>query len=136
MKSSFCVWELARVAYLNVGVCAGCWRKAENSAGIATRVPTLRKLHYLHSPKLSAGTLGHSSPDRPRDITPQGENSIMSAPAAPVPGSVQRETNPQLESTSSQRQDIANLAYALWQQRGSRKGRPKKIGSSRTDEGC
>ncbi len=39
----------------------------------------------------------------------------MSAPATAVPGSMQRSE----ESTQSSQQDIANLAYALWQERGS-----------------
>jgi hypothetical protein len=45
----------------------------------------------------------------------------MSAPTIAVPGSVQRDTEPQSQ-TQVQQQDIANLAYALWQQRGSPQG--------------
>lgn len=45
----------------------------------------------------------------------------MSAPAIAIPGSVQRGTQPaplQTEILSPQQQDVAHLAYALWQQRG------------------
>ena len=46
----------------------------------------------------------------------------MSAPALAVAGSVQRETEPQPEMESSLEQEVANLAYALWQQRGCPEG--------------
>jgi hypothetical protein len=42
----------------------------------------------------------------------------MSAPAKASPGSVQRS----VETKNRSQQDIANLAYALWQQRGSPEG--------------
>ncbi len=50
----------------------------------------------------------------------------MSAPAIAVPGSVQRNlTSTPLSNETSpqqQQQDIARLAYALWQQRGNPDG--------------
>lgn len=47
----------------------------------------------------------------------------MTAPAIAVPGSVQRETqstfvDTELSQQQQQQQEIANLAYVLWQQRG------------------
>jgi hypothetical protein len=44
----------------------------------------------------------------------------MSALAVDPPGSVQRETKlePEPQMKNSPEQDIANLAYTLWQQRG------------------
>jgi hypothetical protein len=51
----------------------------------------------------------------------------MIAPAVSVPGSVQRDMKPQSETpSSSQQQDIANLAHALWQQRGCPEGSPEE----------
>ena len=52
----------------------------------------------------------------------------MSAPAIAVPGSIQRgaETQPQTPIQQQQQQDIANLAYALWQQRGCPEGSPEQ----------
>ena len=50
----------------------------------------------------------------------------MSAPAIQTPGSVQREANEAAKSEQnldkSRLQDIANLAYALWQLRGCPEG--------------
>jgi hypothetical protein len=46
----------------------------------------------------------------------------MSAPTTGVPGSVQRGTKTQPDTQVQQQQDIANLAYALWQQRGCPQG--------------
>ena len=46
----------------------------------------------------------------------------MSARAMVVPGSVQRETKGQPEMKNTPQQDIAILAYALWQQRGCPQG--------------
>ena len=46
----------------------------------------------------------------------------MSAPTMEERGSVQQETNTQSEMQGQQKQDIANLAYALWQQRGCPQG--------------
>jgi hypothetical protein len=49
---------------------------------------------------------------------------IMSAPTIAIPGSVQRDserksdTKREAEAGIQSEQDIANLAYALWQQRG------------------
>ena len=42
-----------------------------------------------------------------------------------VPGSVQRETK-QAAIQNSPEQDIANLAYALWQERGCPEGSPEQ----------
>lgn len=42
----------------------------------------------------------------------------MSAPGIAIPSSVQRETEPQSQTQSRPEQDIATLAYALWQGRG------------------
>ena len=50
----------------------------------------------------------------------------MSAPSIAMPGSVQRGTEAQSEAQVQQQQDIANLAYALWQQRGSPQGSPEQ----------
>ena len=47
----------------------------------------------------------------------------MSARAPIVPAAVQRETKPEAEKST---QDIANLAYALWQQRGCPEGSPEQ----------
>ncbi len=46
----------------------------------------------------------------------------MSAPKIAVPGSVQRDTETQRKMQSQWQQDIANLAYSLWQQRGCPQG--------------
>ncbi len=46
----------------------------------------------------------------------------MSGIAIAVPGSVQRGTTMQTEPQVQQQQDIANLAYALWQERGCPQG--------------
>lgn len=46
----------------------------------------------------------------------------MSAPTIAVPGSIQRGTETQIQ----QQQDIVNLAYALWQQRGCPEGSPEQ----------
>jgi len=46
----------------------------------------------------------------------------MSAPAIAVPNSIQQETTQQPEEKDTFQQDIANLAYALWQQRGCPEG--------------
>jgi len=51
----------------------------------------------------------------------------MSAPAIAVPGSVQRNLTTSLSGKEitlqqQQQQEIANLAYALWQRRGSPNG--------------
>jgi len=50
----------------------------------------------------------------------------MSAPAIVVPGSVQQETKREPEIKNSPQQDLANLAYALWQQRGCPEGSPEQ----------
>ena len=53
----------------------------------------------------------------------------MSAPAIAVPGSVPRgteQTQPRTEIQQQQQQDIATLAYALWQQRGAPDGSPEQ----------
>ena len=53
----------------------------------------------------------------------------MSAPAIAVPGSVPRETEQtqsRTEIQQQQQQDIATLAYALWQQRGAPDGSPEQ----------
>jgi hypothetical protein len=46
----------------------------------------------------------------------------MSAPALAVPDSVQQKTTQQPKEHNTFKQDIANLAYALWQQRGCPQG--------------
>lgn len=47
----------------------------------------------------------------------------MSAPSTAIPGCNQQRTQPQSEVQSQQQQqDIANLAYALWQRRGCPQG--------------
>lgn len=48
----------------------------------------------------------------------------MSARAPAIPGSVQRKPQQETENINISTQDIANLAYALWQQRGSPNGSP------------
>ena len=48
----------------------------------------------------------------------------MSAPAIALSGSIQREA--ETDQIQQQQQNIANLAYALWQQRGCPKGSPEQ----------
>jgi hypothetical protein len=47
----------------------------------------------------------------------------MSTRAITVPGSVQREPRPEFQAST---QDIANLAYALWKQRGCPEASPEQ----------
>jgi hypothetical protein len=52
---------------------------------------------------------------------------MSSAALAPVvPGSVERGTKQQPQMKISPQQDIANVAYALWQQRGCPEGSPEQ----------
>ena len=46
----------------------------------------------------------------------------MSAPGIAIPGSVQRRKESEPQTQSQSQQDIATLAYALWQQRGCPQG--------------
>jgi hypothetical protein len=50
----------------------------------------------------------------------------MSARPIVLPNSVQRETKREPAMKHSPEQDIANLAYALWQQRGCPEGSPEE----------
>lgn len=50
----------------------------------------------------------------------------MSASTNAVAGSVERATNHPSEMEDRSQQDIANLAYALWQQRGCPEGSPEE----------
>ena len=49
----------------------------------------------------------------------------MSARPIVMPGSVQRETKREPVMQNSAEQDVANLAYALWQERGRPEGSPE-----------
>jgi hypothetical protein len=51
------------------------------------------------------------------------KKNLMSARVPVVPAAVQREAEPEDEKST---QDIANLAYALWQQRGCPEGSPEQ----------
>ncbi len=50
----------------------------------------------------------------------------MSAPALAVQVSVPRESETKSKLQNPQPQDIANLAYTLWQQRGCPEGSPEQ----------